>query len=164
MDLLNAFRVLSQEFSNIFLDIYGPLELLPDDEAFFNSLLSDKIQYKGVVEPNCVVKTIKKYDCFVFPTLCPNEGMPGAIGESFIAGVPIVSSEFPQSKELLSYGNNSLLYDFGNLNSLENALRKVIVDVDFYHKITDGARETGKKYSYSFWRNQFLSFINVEEK
>lgn len=56
---------------NVKIDFYGQMK---DD--YFNKYLSniDMYQYKGVIQPDDVITTLKSYDVLIFPTHYDGEG------------------------------------------------------------------------------------------
>lgn len=82
-------------------------------EAYFMSEVSDlaNVQYHGVFDSASgdVVAELNAYDIHLFPTMCPNEGVPGVIVETKIAAVPTVASGRGYNGELVEGGADGLL-------------------------------------------------------
>lgn len=91
-NLLFAIDLISN-YSNISLDIFGPIE----DQDYWNEcnkviLEKDvKAEYKGVAKPNELDEILIKYDFFLFPTLHENFGH--VISESLLRGTPVICSD-----------------------------------------------------------------------
>ena len=109
-DLLDVAKELRNNGVMFELDIYGDFGLDDKKKKKFYSYLSDSIQYNNSIKSDESVDIISKYDLFIFPTRYLGEGTPGVIAESFLAGTPILSSSFPQSKYLLNEGHDSIFY------------------------------------------------------
>lgn len=160
-DLISVLK--KDDFKNVHLDIYGSLCMDEKEKEYFHSLLDNKIRYCGELLPDKTIQTIKQYDLSCFTTKCEGEGTPGCIVESLIAGTPVLSSNFTQSKELLKNGFDSLIYNFGDLDDLEKKLKEFInkkVDVT---KLKENALKSGYRFTYEYNRDMFLSLIFGKE-
>ncbi len=106
------------------LDIYGPIEegYL---ENFCNILKKqdNTIKYKGILDYNKTVDTIKGYYLLIFPTKYYNEGFPGAILDSFMSGVPVLASQWESWGDIIEEGVNGLSYEFDNENDFYEKLK-----------------------------------------
>ena len=158
-DLLDALEICKSKVS---LDIYGPLQLNKKELNDFNNRLrtSKDVFYKGCIDQNSIIETISKYKIFVFPTKYLNEGAPGVLAESLIAGTPIISSRFPQSSDLLLEGYDSLIYEFGSVASLSDTIDYIFKDNNKLIDITKNAKKSGTKFLYSWNRDNFLEIIS----
>lgn len=109
------------------LDIYGCV-----DSAYktsFDKILeksTDAIKYKGVINSNKSIDTLKKYYCVLFPTHWIGEGSAGTICESFIAGVPVIATDWRFNSEMISDGYNGIIYPGKRATTLESAILWVI--------------------------------------
>lgn len=90
-----ALNVLSKVTCPVSFDIYGPIE----DKAYWSEceeIIDEmpshiKVNYKGLVQPSHVVKTLSVYDLFFMPTKGENYGH--VIGEALCAGLPILIAD-----------------------------------------------------------------------
>lgn len=156
-DLINVIK--KPAFSHLSLDIYGSFFMDVKEKSLFESLLDCRVRYLGELTPDKTVETIRKYDLLCFPTKCEGEGTPGCIVESLIAGVPVLSSSFTQSGELLKNGVDSLIYDFGSVDDLEQKLFVFANKEIDIKSFKENAFESGKRFTYVFNRKKFLSLI-----
>lgn len=69
------------------------------------------VHYHGVFDSFAgdVIGELSKYDIHLFPTLCPNEGVPGVIAETKMAGVPTIASDRSFNGELIEDGVDGVL-------------------------------------------------------
>jgi glycosyltransferase involved in cell wall biosynthesis len=85
-------ELVSQLNFKVSLDIYGPIE----DKYYWSSCKAilgnsnQKIEYKGILDPDDLVSVISNYHLFVFPTL--NENFGHIILETLNSSVPIILS------------------------------------------------------------------------
>jgi glycosyltransferase involved in cell wall biosynthesis len=129
VERLNALGI-SQEFTFSF---YGKI-----DESYREKflkqikLIGSNINYKGYIdlmyEPNESYLELSEYDCLVFPTYYIGEGFPGVLLDSFIAGLPVIASNWNMNKELIIHGINGLIVSPKSDVELATAMEKLLTD------------------------------------
>ena len=98
-----------------YLDIYGEIEEAYKDEIIkIIQTHSNNISYKGVVKPEQCPEIISKYDALLFPTRVKTEGMPGTVIDAMFAGTPVIAVDWNACREVISDGNNGLIYSWDN--------------------------------------------------
>lgn len=165
-DLLEVVKSISNENTNISLDIYGKKILSNKEHIIFNSFIhNDTINYKGVLKNDLVCSILSEYDLFIFPTQFVGEGTPGVIVESLIAGTPVLTTSFPQAHLLLNDGVDSIFCKMFDKEDLKSKLLYIINNKDVLKNLKKCALESGKKYTYEYERKVFLKYIcGVEEE
>ena len=73
---------------------------------------------------------------------------PLKIFEAMAAGRPIVASDLPSSREVLSDGENALLVPPGDVSALAGALRRVLADGDLARRLAGAAWDAAPRYSW----------------
>lgn len=130
------------------IDIYGPIAV--DYKEKFENLLNssaDTIQYLGTADPDKVHNVLSSYDALVFPTIYSGEGFPGSVLDSYIAGVPVVVSNWKYAKEFVVEGKTGLIANFGDENDFIQKSISLIKDKDLLETLTSGAKGESVKYS-----------------
>lgn len=159
-DLLDVVKSLNEDGYNVFLDIYGNKTLSDEESNVFNSLIDGRfINYRGTLPNDNVCKAISNYDLFVFPTRYYGEGTPGVVVESLIAGVPVITSSFPQATYLLKDGFDSIFYKMEDKNKLKETILNVIKNKGMLDTMRKNAFVSGQKYTYNHERDIFLKYI-----
>jgi len=112
----------------------GPLH-----ESCIRASHSKRIIFKGHV--NNVDKYLEAADGFISTSL--SEGMPNSVLESLAHGVPVILSDIPSHKEILSYSNKA-----GVLYPLRDAkkLAEIIQNTNFTKINSDAARSIITKH------------------
>lgn len=161
LEVMKAFkRINSQNNIKYYLDIYGPNQLTEIELTEFNKLLDERIVYKGILENSLALEVLKDYDFMVFPTKYYGEGTPASLIESFLAGLPIISSNYSQAAELIKEGKNGFLFEFNNYDSLIDILKKVgTMSTEEHNKMKEYTYNIGSNYTYAFNRNTFLYYV-----
>ena len=90
----------------ICIDFYGQKK----DDYFDVNLANSKVYaYGGVLQPNEVIPTLRKYDALIFPTHYEGEGCPGILVEALSAALPIIASDWKYNSEFVKDGINGFL-------------------------------------------------------
>ncbi len=147
---------------DVTLDIYGNIEMNGDEKQDFDQRLGQRIHYKGELANSEVIPTLALYDYFVFPTRC-SEGMPGVLIEALLAGTPVISTRFTQSKAILDEGKDSLLYGVGCVNELKGILCDLLEHKEKRLDMSKNAINNSKKYSYESNRDILFSTLGIKE-
>lgn len=159
-DLLEAVEQINKSGIKCVLDIYGKLQLNREETSRFESSLNENVKYKGAVKNDEALKTINNYDFLVFPTKAHGEGTPGTIIESFLSGVPVLSSNFPNAKSIITDGKEGILFNLNSVESLKSKLLSIIAMGDQeLEKFKIEAYNAGNVYDYDYYRETFLGFI-----
>lgn len=147
-DAISAVQMLTDDGFNISLDIFGPLI----DESLIEKINpAYNIQYKGVLNPlsENLYNIINKYDILIFPTYYKGEGFPGAIIDAFIAGVPVLATNWKYNSEIVNDGINGGLFPPKDIKMLYEKIK-------FYYETPleldtqkNNAQLDSYKYSFS---------------
>jgi glycosyltransferase involved in cell wall biosynthesis len=67
-----------------------------------------------------IPQLINEYDCFVFPS--HSEGFSGAIVEAMFAGLPVLASDIPVNREVITHLETGYFFKTGSVESIAQAL------------------------------------------
>lgn len=114
-------KIIDEKNLNITITFYGPIA--NKDKTFFhNSIKSFRsVEYKGVLEPHEINKTLSNYDALVLPTRFENEGFPGSILDAYTSGIPAIVSRWKFSPEFIEEGITGYI-----IRDIEDLSQKVI--------------------------------------
>lgn len=120
-DVVEAIKQINKEADEIIykLDIYGPIDTKYIEQ--FKKIeegFPQYIQYKGCVDSNKSIDTLKKYYLLVFPTRFKSEGIPSTIIDAFASGTPVIASRWDNFEEVIKEGYNGFGYEFGSQKDL----------------------------------------------
>ena len=165
-DAINAVLELNKENNNFsyFLDIYGPID--PDYEERFQKILknSDKeINYCGQVPFDKSVEVLKNYDILLFPTYWHGEGFPGTIIDAFSAGLPVVATDWNCNKEIIDNNITGIIYPSENINTLKEAIKKIISNNDLFFEMRKECLKKSKEYQPDKYINNIINEIKKGE-
>lgn len=100
--------------NDVEIDFYGMIS--PKDKLYFNSKISNYkfVTYKGIAQQHEIPSLLEKYDAMVFPTHYPTEGIPGSILDAYIAGIPVVATNWIYASELIDNQRTGIIIPFEN--------------------------------------------------
>lgn len=131
------------------LDLYGKVG--NGEEKWFEELIqkygSEEISYKGVVPYNETVEILKNYFMLIFPTNFEKEGMAGTLVDAFSAGLPVVATDWKFNKEMVRDGWNGYLCKPRSVESLYEALEKVVASPQKVAEMRKNCTDTIKPFS-----------------
>jgi glycosyltransferase involved in cell wall biosynthesis len=109
------------------IDFYG-LPSQDYSEEYFSSLGMSTVKYQGFLDlkSNAGYNILSEYDVMLFPTFFAGEGFPGILIDAFIAGLPVVASNFHANPEVIIDGKNGILIEPKSVTDLSLIMRKFI--------------------------------------
>lgn len=119
--LLESLRTLNG--TSVTCDFYGPIYGAASQRFQQELAQTPNAAYRGVLNPDQVVSTLRQYDVMVFPTHYPGEGHPGVVVEAMIAGIPVITTRFRSIPELIKHEVNGLLIEPRNGQQLRQAIQ-----------------------------------------
>lgn len=108
--VFNTLQRLAQEKDcPVQLDFYG--EIAVEDKLYFEQELQNhpNTQYKGVLSPENIIETLAGYDAMILPTRYPGEGFPGCIIEAYMAGIPVLITDFRYAFDCVEQGKTGFV-------------------------------------------------------
>lgn len=160
--LIDAFNIIQEKYTDLQLHIYGEGELKNNLIKYINDLnLNNKIYLKG--NSNQLEKDLYKSKMFVLSS--DYEGMPNALMEAMALGLPCISTDCPIGgpKYLIKNNQNGLLVPTNDINSLVEAIIKIIENKQLADKISNNCYNDVKKYNNnrinSIWTDYIKKFM-----
>jgi glycosyltransferase involved in cell wall biosynthesis len=118
-----------------------------DGGAYYRSLMSRYQRMKrqftfcGEVNMKGVRYYLKACDIFVFPSSL--EGSPNSMLEAMGAGMPVVCSDIPSHREIISHGKNGMLCSA--ISDYHAAIKELTAKKELYQMLSRAAREYVRK-------------------
>ena len=161
--LINAFAQIADAWPTHRLVLYGKgpkLELL---QTLADSLgISDRVVFAGY--STNVYESIKAAELFVLSS--DYEGMPNALMEAMATGLPCVSTDCDGAgaRGLIEDGKNGLLVPKGDVESLADAMNRMLSDREFAEKCGQEAHKICERLApervYSEWEGFITEIVN----
>ena len=133
----------------ISVDFYGPIEEA-DKEDFMSlvSQYSNRVEYKGVLQPKDIKDTLSEYDLMLFPTTYYTEGFPGTILDAYIAGIPVLATNWKHAHEFIDDGETGFIVPFDNCQEdFNNRIKELYSDKERLTKMKSLAQKKSLCYS-----------------
>ena len=132
--------------------VYGPWTGLQIN--FFDSYR--RIKLKGVLRPEEVTPTLKRYDALVLPTYLDEEGYSGVIFEAYSNGLPVIATKWLALPEIVLNEETGLLVEPFSSESLLTAMLRLAVEQELYFKLCEGAFSFVQDFSVESQAERFL--------
>lgn len=140
--------------SGVTVDVYGPW--FDDlDRSIFDRC--PNIRYAGVLKPEEVVETMRRYDAFVLPTHHEGEGYPGTILEAYNAGLPVVTTKWRALPEIVD-DTVGILVEPKNAEDLYRAMARLSEDNGLFQQYRANTRTKAQFFSSENWAGKFVEF------
>lgn len=156
-----------KRFELLLLAFENLLELLPNDlaktlelqiigegsskqdlvETIKRLKLPKKVKLVGRLEKQAYLHRLRLAKVFVLAS--SYEGLPHAIIEAMLSGVPVVASDIPGNREVIEDGKTGLLAK-ARTTDLAQAMRRMIIDEEFAQEMARNAEENARrKFSWN---------------
>jgi glycosyltransferase involved in cell wall biosynthesis/putative flippase GtrA len=126
--------------------------------------LSQKLSLSGRVlflgTRNDVKDFFPASDCLVLPSR--REGFGLVLVEALVSGIPVISSDFGASNEIVKNGENGIIVKMEDAEGLASAMNKAADDKIFYENLRAHAKEVPDKFSISTHIENLLALIKKE--
>jgi glycosyltransferase involved in cell wall biosynthesis len=151
-EIIEAYEILYRNgYKDRFtIDFYG---LLPNDfkEDFF-TMISNKenISYNGFINlrDENGYKQLSTYDVMLFPTYWGGEGFPGVVIDAYIAGLPIIATDWNLNKYVIEDNKTGIIIPVHNSDALAESMKKFIDKSIDLNLMKQNCVENAKKYDY----------------
>jgi len=156
-----------REANDAELVIVGGLPPEPDLERLKHLAsrlsLSDRVRFRGFVPPPELSEERTKADLFVIPLLDSTTARlftsPLKLFEAMASGRPVVASDLPSIREVLTHEENALLVPPGDAHALAAAIERLLRDRDLSRRLAARAFEDVKAYSWDRRAEAISSFL-----
>lgn len=153
--LIDAIKVLCQEYKNLSLTILGDGPLKNELENYVKDKgLIDIIHLEGNVAN--VEDYLSKSDIFVLSSTY--EGLPLVILEAMAAKLPVISTDVGGIRDIVT--NNGLLVESENINAFVKALKKLIDDKELREELGNNSFKNVQLFDSSIIADQYVRLYN----
>lgn len=137
---------------DVSVDVYGPLFPGVSEDTFAGL---ERVQYRGVVEPEDVVNVLRQYDAVVLPTSSPTEGYPGTVIESYAVGLPVITTNCGSIPEIVDE-SCGILIEPKDADALYDAMARMVTDDALYAQLCRGAQAKRQQFDAEVWTQRFV--------
>ncbi|MHC1684882.1 MAG: glycosyltransferase family 4 protein [Clostridiaceae bacterium] len=158
--LINAFAKVANKYPKFKLIIYGEGSLRNELESLIDQLgLKERVLLPG--EKNNIRDLIYKASVFVLSS--NYEGMPNALMEAMVLGLPVISTDCPcgGSGFLINNGINGILTSVDDVDQMSNAISRLISDMEYSQKLGVEANKISESLHPSKINKIWEDFITI---
>jgi glycosyltransferase involved in cell wall biosynthesis len=142
VDRLIDFAARHRDLYDIHVLVVGDGPARAELEARARDLgIADKLTITGIVGRDAVTEYVSGFDIAVLPDVTPYSS-PLKLFEYLQLGSAIVGPDLPNIREILTDGENALLFSRDGANNLEAALLKLCADADLRARLGRAAHDT----------------------
>jgi glycosyltransferase involved in cell wall biosynthesis len=160
MHLLEAFKLLKQDFRNVHLNIFGNGPLHGKIRKFIaDSNLEDSVSSLGHVPHEMLLAEIRKSDIVVFPSL--HEAQSMFMLEAMACKKPLLAFDLPFAREVITNMDNGLLARAGDIEDLSRKIRLLLSDEKLRRRLGQAAYSHVRKEHN--WDIQVEKYLKIYE-
>lgn len=164
MDIfIKAFNKIKNEFPELKCKLAGGA----GDENFFEYLkslvkenkLEDRIEFLGRVSDEKLLRLYNNCSAFVFPARDINEnfeGFPMVFFEANACGAPVITTKGFGSEYAVRNDYNGLLVEPESIESVAEAIKKILSDSDYHSELRKNALETAQNHTWNKIAQKYL--------
>lgn len=119
-EIIKASTILKEKGYDLVVDFYGPIQ----DNFQLNSTF---LKYRGYLNFNTQseesYRRLAQYDCMLFPTYWVGEGFPGVIIDAFVAGLPVIATDWNMNTEVIKNNVNGFIIQPRSIEELTNKMK-----------------------------------------
>lgn len=148
--ILEAVRLLNEKGlkDRYIVDFYGKVD--QSYKTFFTARLKEheNVSFYGLLDlkSESGYNTLSTYHAMLFPTFWRGEGFAGVFIDAFIAGLPVLASDWAHNVEAVVDGEYGVIYPVHDVASLVETMERCIRgEIDLY-KMAENARLQAPKY------------------
>jgi glycosyltransferase involved in cell wall biosynthesis len=154
--LIEVFKELKRKFSGLYLVLVGSGSLEPALKEQARLLgIDDRVVFAGWQQS--VEKILPAFDLAVH--LSSNEGFGTSTIEAMACGLPVVATDVPGTRDILSGGEGGVLVPADDMKAAVEACQAILVNETLRLRLgRDGRKAAVDKYDERIWDTKILDF------
>ena len=149
------------------IDFYGKVDV-GYKETFERGVEAfDNIRYHGLLnlKRKDEYDELATYHAMLFPTYWKGEGFAGVFIDAFIAGIPVLTSDWAHNTEAIKNDELGIIYPVHDVKALADTMEKCIIGEIDLEEMTVHARQEASRYDAKQVLNEdYLQSIGLIEK
>jgi len=156
--LFYAFQKVKQIISDAQLFVIGRGDYEPDLRKLAEELgISQDVTFWGYVDEEQKIELLSKSHCVVNTSIKEGWGITNL--ESNACGTLVISANVEGLRDSVKDGLSGLLYEFGNIDDLGNKIINVLKDKELFDRLSNGAIEWARNFSWDISANKMIEII-----
>ena len=157
-ELVDAFKILSQKYLNIELNIAGFGSEISNIKTYIDNNNIRNVNFHGYLLGHSKFNLISNSDVFVLPSY--SEGMPNALLESMMVGIPVVTTKVGAINDFFEEDKMGFFIEIKDPKSIVKSVEKVMI-----HNKKNEIGIFNKKFAYDNFSTKHIikKFISATE-
>lgn len=126
------------------------------EKKALNLKVSDRVEFKGEVGQEELMKHYKSADIFVLPSISDSEGFGFVLLEAMAMGLPVITTEVVGSAEIIKKNKAGLIIIPNNPQVLAQAIQQLLKDDIFYQILKENSKKLAEEFRIEKNINKFL--------
>ena len=145
------------------IDFYGSLGK-PYTENYFKTLELENVKYCGFLDltKHENYNILSNYDVMLFPTFFEGEGFPGILIDAFIAGLPVIVSDFHANPEVVKDGVTGFIVPVKSEEALTDRMRRLISNPQIINELRSNCQKEAFNYDVNVVLDKCFRDYNIE--
>ena len=145
-EILEAAKILKTErpILDFQIDFFGPME---EDIEFPKNL---HITYEGYLDimnnQQESYETLSEYSCMLFPTYWQGEGFPGVIIDAYVAGLPVIATDWNMNMEVVEDRKTGMIIPIKNSKALASAMLEMMENPEMVSTMSQNSLDKAKDF------------------
>lgn len=120
--------LVNEGVTNFSVNFFGKMDEDYECEFLDNLKNSPNLSYCGFMDlsSNKGYDELAQYDVMLFPTYWFGEGFPGVIIDAFVAGLPVIASDWNLNKDLVEDGKTGFIIAVHDVVALKESMKNII--------------------------------------
>lgn len=153
--LLSAFEIVREELPDARLTIVGAGDYTDELKKQANEFgLDDSVAFPGFVSSKQKVEYLCRSHVMVYPSLKEGWGLTNIEANS--CGTTVVAARTPGLRDSVKDGYSGILYDYGNIEQLAEAVKILLTDEKKRAKLERGGLEWASRFNWDDAAGKFL--------
>lgn len=147
--IINAVKLLNETHKDRFtVDFWGPFESRYEKEFLDQIETLDNVAYRGFLDlrDQKNYDVLAEYDAMLFPTYWPGEGFPGIVIDAFVAGLPVIATDWSQNADIIENGRTGVILKENSAEALHDAMLSFINDRAGIEEMRDNCLNMTRHY------------------
>ena len=149
--LLQAFALISEEFPQASIRIMGKGDAEADlrreaEHLGLNTPSRRQVEFLGFIPEERKAAMLAESHCVVNPSMKEGWGIINV--EANACGIPVIAANVPGLRDAVRHGESGLLYEYGDIPALAEALRRILRDRVLHHHLQEGAVAFAKHFDW----------------
>lgn len=164
-EAIEAIKKVNKDHKVCHLDVWGPID--PNYEKHYEELFTaneDNVTYRGVLSADMGLETLSQYYMMLFPTFYLGEGFPTTLCESFMAGLPVIASDWRFNKELVIDGITGFLVPVHDIIKLYKTIESCIDNIEIITKMKFEVLHYSERFSPAEATSELFHWVNSIRK